>query len=69
MLITFWPQDQREKKSLLHSVALALTLTLALTQTFNHLANELLQATIMLYGLMLRQHDRIWIFNKVHDGL
>ena len=37
----------REKKNeLLHSQALALTLT------FNHLANELLQATTMLYGLM-----------------
>ena len=34
----------------MHSLALALTLTL----TFNHLTNELLQATIytMLYGLM-----------------
>ena len=34
------------KKDLLHSQTLALTLT------FNHLANELLQATTMLYGLM-----------------
>ena len=27
-------------------------LALALTLTFNHLANELLQATTLLYGLM-----------------
>ena len=32
--------------------SLALALTLALTQTFNHLANEPLQKAIMLHGLM-----------------
>ena len=53
---------REEKKELLHSLALALALalTLTLTRTFTHLANELLQATIMLYGLMnltLRQRD------------
>ena len=37
---------QKEKKKLLHSLALALTLT------FSHLANELLQATTMLFGIM-----------------
>ena len=42
----------RREEELLHSLALALALTLALTLTFTHLANELLQATIMLYGLM-----------------
>ena len=36
----------------MHPLAPALTLTLALTLTFNHLADELLQATTMLYGLM-----------------
>ena len=35
-----------KKKDLLHS------LTLALTLTFNHLVNELVQATTMLHGLM-----------------
>ena len=38
--------EGKKKGDLLHS------LTLALTLTFNHLANELLQATTMLYGLM-----------------
>ena len=39
----------REKKKGLHSLVLALTLTLSLLLTFNHLANKELQATTMLF--------------------
>ena len=46
MFITFCKTSRGKQKEVLHSLALALTLT------FNHLANELLQATTLLYGLM-----------------
>ena len=63
---------REEKKELLHSLALALalalTLTLTLTLTFTHLANELLQATIMLYGLMNLTYGSV-TEHKVCDGL
>ena len=36
----------------MHSLVLALTLTLALILTLYHLANEPLQMATMLYGLM-----------------
>ena len=36
----------------MHSPTPALTLTLALTPTLNHLANEALQTATMQYGLM-----------------
>ena len=42
----YFVRPEGKKKDLLHSLALALTLI------FNHLANELLQATTTLYGLM-----------------
>ena len=48
MFITFVRRERERKKKelrILHSLALVLTLT------FNHLANKLLQATIMLYAL------------------
>ena len=48
-------QDQRKKKYCIHSLALALSLTV----TFNHLANEPLQPTTMLFSLNLRQRDRL----------
>ena len=48
MFITFYTTRGNKK----HSLALALTVTLALTLTFNHLTNKLLQATTMLCGLM-----------------
>ena len=54
---------QQIEKEVVYSLALALTLTL------NHLANEPLQTTTMLYGLNLRQRDGLQIFNKVRDGL
>ena len=48
MVITFC--KTREKKEVLQSLALALTLSLTLT--LNHLANEALQLTTMLFSLM-----------------
>ena len=50
MFITFC--KTREEKKVLHSLALALTLTL------NRLANEPLQVTTMLYGLMYLTHRK-----------
>ena len=50
MFITFC-KTRGKKKKVVHSLALALTLTL------NHLANEPLQATTMLYGLMYLTYD------------
>ena len=51
------------KEELLHSLALALTLSLALTLVFNHLANKLLQATTNVHALWTN------IFNLLqHDG-
>ena len=42
---------------------------LALTLIFNHLTNELLQATTMFYGLMYLTCGSATEHNKVRDGL
>ena len=60
-------RPEGKKKYYIHSLALALTLSPTLT--FNHLANEPLQPTTMLFSLNLWQRDGTLIFNKVHDRL
>ena len=57
MFITFYKTRGKKKKEVLHFLALALTLTLVLT--FNHLANELLQAATVLCGLMYFTHGSV----------
>ena len=63
MFITFC--KTRGKKKVIHSLALTLTLSL----TFNHLANEPLQPTTMLFSLMYLTYGSATEHNKVRDGL
>ena len=56
-------------KAIITVEAAGLRATLALTLTFNHLANELLQATTMLYGLMYLTYGSATEHNMVRDGL
>ena len=66
-IFTTFCKNRGNKIEVLHPLAPALTLT------FNHLANELLQATTMLYGLMCLTYgsatEHEYLITRMRDGL
>ena len=57
MFITFYKTRGKKSKYYIHSLTPAVALTLALSVTLNHLANEALQTATVLYGFKLRLRD------------
>ena len=51
MFSHFIRPEKKKRNYYIHFPTLALTLTIALTLTLNHLANEALQTAAMQYGL------------------